>query len=138
MRRCASSSTRCARRPPTGSSAGSPRTRPAAPALRAAVHGWLWFMDGALSDWLEHRDMDRDRLLGLLLGTLVGAVTASGERPAGAQLTFSRSTTKTSVSFGPMSGLGLCAPYARSGGTTSSRRPPSFMPATPWSQPGIT
>ena len=55
---------------------------PPAPALRAAVHGWLWFMDGALSDWLEHRDMDRDRLLGLLLGTLVGAVTASGERPA--------------------------------------------------------
>lgn len=48
------------------------------PALRAAVHGWLWFMDGAIIDWLEHRDMDRDQLLGLLLGTLYGAVTASG------------------------------------------------------------
>jgi len=48
------------------------------PALRAAVHGWLWFMDGAITDWLEHRDMDRQQLLGLLLGTLLGAVTASG------------------------------------------------------------
>jgi AcrR family transcriptional regulator len=48
------------------------------PALRAAVHGWLWFMDGVLTDWLEHRDMERQQLLGLLLGTLLGAVTASG------------------------------------------------------------
>jgi AcrR family transcriptional regulator len=54
---------------------------PPAPALRAAVHGWLWFMDGAITDWLEYRDMDRDQLLGLLLGTLYGAITASGERP---------------------------------------------------------
>ena len=42
------------------------------------MHGWLWFMDGALTDWLEHRDLGRDQLLGLLLGTLLGAVTASG------------------------------------------------------------
>jgi len=51
---------------------------PPQPALRAAVHGWLWFMDGALMDWLEHRDIERPQLLGLLLGTLLGAVTASG------------------------------------------------------------
>lgn len=51
---------------------------PPPPALRAAVHGWLWFMDGALTDWLEHRDLERQQLLGLLLGTLLGAVTASG------------------------------------------------------------
>jgi AcrR family transcriptional regulator len=49
-----------------------------APALRAAVRGWLWFMDGALEDWLEHRDLDRAQLHGLLLGTLLGAVTAAG------------------------------------------------------------
>jgi AcrR family transcriptional regulator len=51
----------------------------AAPPLRAAVRGWLWFMDGAVLDWLQHRDMDRQRLHGLLLGALLGAVTASGE-----------------------------------------------------------
>jgi AcrR family transcriptional regulator len=53
--------------------------RPVAPALRAAVQGWLWFMDGVCLDWLAHRDMDRRRVHGLLLGTLLGAVTASGE-----------------------------------------------------------
>jgi AcrR family transcriptional regulator len=53
---------------------------PPAPALRAAVRAWLWFVDGAITDWLEHRDMSRDRLLGLLLGTLYGAIAASGER----------------------------------------------------------
>jgi AcrR family transcriptional regulator len=53
---------------------GDPR-----PALRAAVRGWLWFMDGAVLDWLEHRDMDRARLHALLLGTLLGAATAAGE-----------------------------------------------------------
>jgi len=54
---------------------------PAPPAVRAAVHGWLWFMDGVLADWLEHRDLDRDALRGLLLGTLLGAVTAAGAPP---------------------------------------------------------
>jgi AcrR family transcriptional regulator len=48
------------------------------PAARAAVRGWLWFMDGALLDWLEHRDMDRARLRELLMGTLDGALRAAG------------------------------------------------------------
>ena len=49
-----------------------------APPLRAAVRGWMWFMGGAILDWIEHRDIERARLQGLLLGTLLGAVTASG------------------------------------------------------------
>jgi AcrR family transcriptional regulator len=49
------------------------------PALRVAVRGWLWFMDGAVLDWIEHRDIERDRLHALLLGTLRGATTAAGE-----------------------------------------------------------
>jgi AcrR family transcriptional regulator len=49
------------------------------PALRAAVRAWLWFIDGACLDWIEHRDMDRDQLTGLLLGTLLGAVAAAGQ-----------------------------------------------------------
>jgi AcrR family transcriptional regulator len=53
--------------------------KPATPVLRAAVTGWLWFMDGACLDWLEHRDFDRETLHGLLLATLVGAVLAAGE-----------------------------------------------------------
>jgi AcrR family transcriptional regulator len=53
--------------------------REPAPALRAAVRGWLWFMDGAVLDWLEHRDIDRGRLHALILGTLLGAAEAAGE-----------------------------------------------------------
>jgi len=54
--------------------------KPATPVLRTAVNGWLWFMDGACLDWIEHGgDMDREVLHGLLLGTLVGAVLAAGE-----------------------------------------------------------
>jgi AcrR family transcriptional regulator len=59
--------------------AGIAPESPPSPALRVAVRGWLWFMDGAVLDWLEHRDIDRARLHGLLLGTLLGAVTAAGE-----------------------------------------------------------
>jgi AcrR family transcriptional regulator len=50
---------------------------PPPPALRAAVHGWLWFMDGTLMDWLEHRDYERPQLLAVLLGALLGAVEAT-------------------------------------------------------------
>jgi AcrR family transcriptional regulator len=51
---------------------------PPGPALRAAVRGWLWFIDGAVLDWIEHRDIDRHRLHRLLLGTLTGAAAAAG------------------------------------------------------------
>jgi AcrR family transcriptional regulator len=48
------------------------------PAGRAAVIGWLWFIDGAVLDWLEHGDLDRSALHDLLLGTLDGALRAAG------------------------------------------------------------
>ena len=48
------------------------------PRARTAVHGWLWFMDGACLDWIAHRDLSRAELHGLLLGTLAGALTAAG------------------------------------------------------------
>lgn len=51
---------------------------PVPPGARAAVRGWLWFMDGACLDWIAHRDLSRDQVRGLLIGTLVGALMASG------------------------------------------------------------
>jgi AcrR family transcriptional regulator len=51
---------------------------PPPPKLRAAARAWLWFMDGAILDWLEHRDLERGELRDLLLGTLAGAMTAAG------------------------------------------------------------
>jgi AcrR family transcriptional regulator len=50
------------------------------PQARVAVRAWLWFMDGAILDWFEHRDLDREELSGLLLRTLAGALRAAGFR----------------------------------------------------------
>jgi AcrR family transcriptional regulator len=48
------------------------------PATRAAVFGWLAFLDAAILDWIEHGDLSREELHGMLLGTFAGALTASG------------------------------------------------------------
>jgi AcrR family transcriptional regulator len=53
--------------------------KPATPALRTVVRGWLGFIDGACLDWVKHRDLDRETLHGLILATLLGAVVAAGE-----------------------------------------------------------
>jgi AcrR family transcriptional regulator len=50
------------------------------PATRAAVFGWLAFLDAAVLDWIEHGDMTRQELHGMLLGAFVGALAASGAR----------------------------------------------------------
>lgn len=47
-------------------------------ALRTAARAWLWFMDGAILDWLDHRDLDRSELRELLLGSLGGSLAAAG------------------------------------------------------------
>jgi len=44
---------------------------------RAAVKGWLWYMDGVLLDWIEHRDLERHEIRDLLLGTLGAALAAA-------------------------------------------------------------
>jgi AcrR family transcriptional regulator len=48
------------------------------PATRAAVHGWLGFLDGAILDWIAHDDLTREELHGMLLGAFAGALAASG------------------------------------------------------------
>lgn len=50
----------------------------ARPATRAAVHGWLGFLDGAILDWIAHDDLTREELHGMLLGAFAGALVASG------------------------------------------------------------
>ena len=51
---------------------------PPPPKVRAAVRGWLWYMDGVNMDWVEKGGMDVDDVHGLLLGSLLGALTAAG------------------------------------------------------------
>ena len=58
----------------------------APPKARTAVSGWLWFMDGACLEWIEHRDLEREELRDLLLGVLMGALIAAGSPPDPAQV----------------------------------------------------
>jgi AcrR family transcriptional regulator len=56
------------------------------PKARAAVRGWLWYMDGVLLDWIDHRDLAREEIGDLLLGSLGGALAAADAVPGdGAQ-----------------------------------------------------
>ncbi|HEX2087017.1 MAG TPA: TetR/AcrR family transcriptional regulator [Solirubrobacteraceae bacterium] len=51
------------------------------PKVRAAVRAWLWYMDGVCLDWVREGDLSRDDVQSLLLGTLLGALTAAGFDP---------------------------------------------------------
>jgi AcrR family transcriptional regulator len=51
------------------------------PKARTAVSGWLWFMDGACLNWIEHHDIEREELRDLLLGVLMGALVAADAVP---------------------------------------------------------
>jgi AcrR family transcriptional regulator len=56
------------------------------PALRAAIKGWLLFLDGVLNDWIEHGDIERTSVRDLILNALVGAVEAAGDAEAAGRL----------------------------------------------------
>ena len=42
---------------------------------RTAARAWLWFLDGAILDWIEHGDVSRDEVRAIALGALSGAST---------------------------------------------------------------
>ena len=82
-----------------------------------------------------------ETLHGLLLGTLLGAVLAAGE--SGLRLALPADLLEVDdEDERARSGRSRPASPARRSrgraGSTSTRRPPSFMPSTPWSQPGMT
>lgn len=47
------------------------------PARRAAVRGWLWFMDGVLLDWIEHGDRSADEVADGLVTSLDALLAAA-------------------------------------------------------------
>ena len=53
------------------------------PRARTAVRGWLWFMDGVCLDWLAHRDLERDEVRDLVLGSLLAMLATAGAPPTG-------------------------------------------------------
>jgi AcrR family transcriptional regulator len=54
---------------------------PPSPKLRAATRGWLWFIDGVILDWVEHKDLPRSEIRELLLASLAGSLSAAGSSP---------------------------------------------------------
>jgi AcrR family transcriptional regulator len=48
-----------------------------APALRAALEGWLSFVEGVSLDWLVHGDLPRERVKALIVAALGGALAAA-------------------------------------------------------------
>lgn len=47
------------------------------PALRTAIKGWLGYMDAAILDWTQERDLPRATLSQLLLAAFVSALLAA-------------------------------------------------------------
>ena len=47
------------------------------PAKRAAVRAWLWFTDGVLMDWIEHRDRDAESVSEQLAVSLEALLAAT-------------------------------------------------------------
>src|SRR3954447_826117 len=57
-------------------------------AVRTALHGFLWFIDGACLDWLANRDLTRDQLRDMLATAFAGAVGAAAQAGPKVDLAF--------------------------------------------------
>lgn len=60
-------------------------------ALRNALEGWLGYIDAAILDWIEHRDLTRDQVRDVLLAAFVAAVQAAQRTDPTIQLELDRS-----------------------------------------------
>ena len=56
---------------------GLTRARKPRPALRTAIKGWLGYMDAAILDWTESKDLPRDKLRDLLVAAFAASLLAS-------------------------------------------------------------
>ena len=57
-------------------------------AVRTALHGFLWFIDGACLDWLANRDLTRDQLRDMLATAFAGAIGAAAQAGPAVELAF--------------------------------------------------
>ncbi|MEA2468565.1 MAG: hypothetical protein QOJ57_2691 [Thermoleophilaceae bacterium] len=57
-------------------------------AIRTALNGFLWFMDGACLDWLANRDLTREQLRDMLVATFAGALGAALQTGPTVELAF--------------------------------------------------
>jgi AcrR family transcriptional regulator len=57
-------------------------------AVRTALHGFLWFIDGACLNWLANRDLTRDQLRDMLATAFAGAIGAATSAGPRVELAF--------------------------------------------------
>ena len=57
-------------------------------AVRTALNGFLWFIDGACLDWLANRDLTRDQLRDMLATAFAGALGAAAQAGPPVELAF--------------------------------------------------
>src|SRR4051812_37850354 len=57
-------------------------------AVRTAVHGFLWFIDGACLDWLANRDLTREQLRDMLAAAFAGAIGAAAQAGPAVELAY--------------------------------------------------
>jgi AcrR family transcriptional regulator len=60
----------------------SPDAEPSA-VLRLAVHGWIALAQSVIARWLEERDAPREAVCELLIGALIGVISAAHDADAG-------------------------------------------------------
>jgi len=63
------------------------------PALRNAVNGWLGYMDAAILDWVQTKDLRREQLREMLLVAFGAALSAAQQIDPGIDLTIPQGTT---------------------------------------------
>jgi AcrR family transcriptional regulator len=56
------------------------------PVLRTAIHGWLGYMDAAILDWTQEKDLPREKLRDLLLAVFGGVLAAAQQADPSIQL----------------------------------------------------
>lgn len=61
------------------------------PALRSAIKGWLGYMDAAILDWTETKDLPREKLRDLLLAAFAAALMAAQQADPNIRLRLSDS-----------------------------------------------
>jgi AcrR family transcriptional regulator len=56
------------------------------PALRTSIRGWLGYMDAAILDWTQHKDLTREKLRELLVAAFDAALIAAQQADPKVQL----------------------------------------------------
>jgi AcrR family transcriptional regulator len=59
--------------------AGLTASSPPPPALRTALRGWLAYVDAAILDWIDHRDLTRTQLREMLITAFAASLTAAAQ-----------------------------------------------------------